>query len=197
VREILDTVEGSFWVDQYANAENSGSHYRATIREIIAQLGGAPDYLFVATATCGTLRGCLDFLTDRGLPTSVDAVGSQIFSNVKHRRLVPGLGSAIRPQLCPDTGVYRTVFVSDADCVAGCRRLLQQEAILAGGSSGGVVSALARLAHEIPAGSTCVAILPDRGDRYLDTIFSDDWVTTNLGDIDHLWKERKEFSLAS
>lgn len=200
VQEILDTVEGSFWADQYANEENAGAHYRATIQEILADLAPAPlDYLFVATSTCGTLRGCVDYLYDQGAPTrviAVDAVGSQIFSTVKHRRLIPGLGSAIRPPLCPDPGSCRPVFVTDAECVAGCRRLLRREAILAGGSSGGVVAAVERLRGEIPAGSTCVAILPDRGDRYLDTIFSDAWVEANLGDIAHLWSDEQEPPLA-
>jgi cysteine synthase A len=202
VQEILDTVAGSFWVDQYANSENAASHYRTTIREILEDLDRRPiDYLFVATATCGTLRGCLDYLVEQGSPTkvvAVDAVGSQIFSSRKHRRLIPGLGSAIRPLLCPSEGIYRTVYVDDTDCVAGCRRLVREEAILAGGSSGGVVTAVERLKDEIPAGSTCVAILPDRGDRYLDTIFCDEWVEKNLGDVAHLWEfSGKEASIVT
>ncbi len=198
VQEILETVEGSFWVDQYSNTENSGSHYRGTIREVLEALGGPPDYLFVATATCGTIRGCVDYLHDQGhLVTAdapvgssgtrvvaVDAFGSQIFSDVKRARLVPGLGSAIRPTLCPDDSFVRCLHVSDTDCVRGCHRLVQREAILAGGSSGGVVSALARLAPDIPAGSRCVVVLPDRGERYLDTIYDDAWVREHLGDID-------------
>ncbi|MEM7352038.1 MAG: 2,3-diaminopropionate biosynthesis protein SbnA [Acidobacteriota bacterium] len=194
VQEILETVEGSFWVDQYSNMENAGSHYRATIREILEVLDGAPDFLFVATATCGTLRGCVDYLRDQDLIAegegpgtrviAVDAVGSQIFSDVKSPRLVPGLGSAIRPTLCPDDSVYRCLHVTDADCVLGCRQLVRREGILAGGSSGGVVRAVERFAPEIPAGSRCAAIFPDRGERYLDTIYNDTWVQEHLGDLD-------------
>lgn len=189
VREILAAEPKAFWADQYANPENSGSHYRTTIREILEALGGAPDFLFVATATCGTLRGCLDYLLDHALPTkvvAVDAVGSQIFSSVRHPRLVPGLGSALRPALCPTATIHRCVHVTDRDCVVGCRRLVRSEAILAGASSGGVVVAIERLRSEIPEGAVCVAILPDRGERYTDTIFSDDWVRRHLGDPVHL-----------
>src|SRR5205085_1793655 len=50
------------------------------------------------------------------------------------------------------------------------------EAILAGGSSGAVIMAIERMRHTIAAGATCVAIFPDRGERYLDTIYSDGWV---------------------
>ena len=197
IDEILETVPNSFWVNQYASRENSGAHYRSTVKEILRDLDGTmPDYLFVATATCGTIRGCLDYLMDHGYPTkviAVDALGSQIFSDCKHDRLVPGLGSAICPKLTPTDGVDRCVHVTDTDCVVGCRRLASSEAILAGGSSGGVITAVERLSDEIPEGSTVVVLLPDRGERYMDTIYSDDWVREKLGDIAHHWtKAAKE-----
>lgn len=55
-------------------------------------------------------------------------------------------------------------------CVAGCRRLMEREAILAGGSSGGVLAAVEALVGRIPAGAMVVALLPDRGERYLDHV---------------------------
>lgn len=199
VREILATVDNSFWVDQYSNPSNAGSHYHTTIREIVHDLGDAPDYLFCATATCGTVRGCVDYLREHDLPTqvvAVDARGSQIFSSRKGERLIPGLGSAIRPELCPSEPLDDVVHVTDRDCVIGCRRLAKSEAILAGGSSGGVMMAIERMADTIPSDSRCVAILPDRGGRYLDTIYSDAWVRENLGEIDHHWNHHDAPALA-
>lgn len=191
IDEILKTVKNSFWTNQYANPENSDAHYRSTVKEILRDLDGEMlDYLFVATATCGTIRGCLDYLVDHGYPTkviAVDALGSQIFSDRKHDRLLPGLGSAICPKLTPSTGVHQTIHVTDIDCVVGCRRLARTEAILAGGSSGGVIRAVERMSEEIPRGATVVVLLPDRGERYLSTIYSDQWVRENLGDIAHHW----------
>jgi cysteine synthase A len=193
IDEILEKVENSFWVNQYENRENSDAHYRSTIKEILRDLDGRMlDYLFIATATCGTIRGCLDYLMDHGYPTrviAVDALGSQIFSNYKHNRLMPGLGSAFCPKLTPTDGVHKVLHVNDVDCVVGCRRLARTEAILAGGSSGGVISAVDRMSNEIPEGSTVVVLLPDRGERYLDTIYSDEWVRENLGDIAHNWSK--------
>ena len=191
INEILEEDKNSFWVNQYANQENSAAHYRSTVKEILRDLDGRMlDYLFIATATCGTLRGCLDFLVDNGFPTkviAVDALGSQIFSNYRHERLVPGFGSAICPQLTPVKGVHKHLHVNDIDCVTGCRKLARSEAILAGGSSGGVISAVEQMSSQIAKGSTAVALLPDRGERYLNTIFSDEWVRNNLGDIEHRW----------
>lgn len=191
IDEILATEENSFWVNQYASEENSGAHYRSTIKEILRDLDGYMlDYLFVATATCGTIRGCIDYLMDHGYPTrviAVDALGSQIFSDYKRHRLMPGLGSALCPKLTPTDGLHKILHVSDIDCVVGCRRLARTEAILAGGSSGAVISAVERMKNEIPEGSTVVVLLPDRGERYLDTIYSDEWVRENLGDISQHW----------
>ena len=187
VREIQDTVANTFWANQYASPENSGAHYRTTIREILQDLDGViPDYLFIATGTCGTIRGCTDYLIDQGYPTrviAVDALGSQIFTNIRHERQVPGLGSGICPQLTPAHGLHSVMHLTDMDCVLGCRRLLQAEAILAGGSSGGVISAVDKMSSEIQAGATVVVLLPDRGERYLNTIYSDDWVRENVGDM--------------
>ena len=190
IDEILEKVENSYWVNQYGNRENSGAHYRSTVKEILQTLNGKPlDFLFVATATCGTVRGCLDYLTDHKYPTkviAVDALGSQIFSNRKHSRLVPGLGSGICPKLTPTEGVHKIMHVTDMDCVVGCRRLARTEAIIAGGSSGGVISAVEQMSDEIPEGSNVVVLLPDRGERYLDTIYSDKWVLDNIGEFTHL-----------
>lgn len=196
IEEILRIDKNSFWANQYENLENSAAHYRSTVKEILHDLDGRMlDYLFIATATCGTIRGCLDFLVDHGYPTlvvAVDALGSQIFSHQNHDRLVPGLGSAIRPKLTPSDGIYRCMHMTDQDCVVGCRMLAGSEAILAGGSSGAVISAIQRMRDEIPEHSTVVALLPDRGERYLDTIYSDQWVQDNLGDFALRWTQKNK-----
>jgi cysteine synthase A len=165
------------------------------MREIAESLDGEVDYVFCATSTCGTIRGCLEYVKAHGLRTqvvAVDAVGSLIFGHTPAKRLIPGLGAGLRPELCPIEMIERCVHVSDLDCVVGCWRLVRSEAILAGGSSGAVVSALARLRDEIPSGATCVLLLPDRGERYLDTIYSDAWISAHFGDVTHLWESTLE-----
>jgi 2,3-diaminopropionate biosynthesis protein SbnA len=192
VRELLVTIEGSFWPNQYANLQNPASHYSTTMQEIAASLDGKVDFLFVATSTCGTVRGCVEYVRHFGLGTrviAVDALGSLIFSDVKAKRVVPGLGAGLRPPLCDSLAIDEFVHVTDIDCVVGCRRLMSCEAILAGGSSGGVLAAVEKLQERIPEGANCVAILPDRGERYLETLFDDCWVREHLGNIEHLWLE--------
>jgi 2,3-diaminopropionate biosynthesis protein SbnA len=192
VQTLLGQLADAFWPNQYANPENSGSHYRTTMREVVGQLGRGIDFLFVATSTCGTIRGCGEYIRDRGLKTrviAVDALGSLIFSDQQAKRFIPGLGAGLRPPLCDPSLIHDVLLVSDLDCVSGCRRLLAREAILAGGSSGAVVAAVDRYRERIPPGATCVIVLPDRGERYLDTVYNDDWVQENIGGMEHLWRE--------
>jgi 2,3-diaminopropionate biosynthesis protein SbnA len=196
VKELLRQTPGGFWPNQYVNRNNPAAHYLGTMQELAAQLDGRIDLLFIAASTCGTITGCASWLRERGMATrviAVDLVGSLIFSDVKGPRLVPGLGAAMKPPLLDRSLVDGCVHVSDLDCVVGCRRLVAREAILAGGSAGGVVMAIDKLRHEIPPGSVCVAILADRGERYLDTLYSDRWVEEHLGYVEHLWAKQVEW----
>jgi 2,3-diaminopropionate biosynthesis protein SbnA len=186
IRQIVDSIPNTFWPNQYANPNNPLAHYGRTMPEIFEVLGPDIDYVFLATSTCGTLRGCADFIHDRRMPTrivAVDAIGSVIFGHPPGKRLLPGHGAGVVPKLFKPDLADHHILVSDLDCVVGCRRLVQHEAILAGASSGAVVSAIDRLLSEgqIRRGARCVAILADRGERYLDTVYSDTWVQSHLG----------------
>ncbi|HKI04279.1 MAG TPA: 2,3-diaminopropionate biosynthesis protein SbnA [Thermoanaerobaculia bacterium] len=195
VKVLMGEIEGSFWPNQYMNSNNSGAHYRTTMHEIATALNGRIDFLFVATSTCGTIRGCAEYARDNGISTrivAVDAVGSLIFSSVKAKRMIPGLGAGMRPPLCDLSLIDECIHITDLDCVTGCRRLVTREAILAGGSSGGVATAVEKVKDSLPAGAVCVMILPDRGERYLDTVYSDDWVREHCGDVQHLWQDAEE-----
>ncbi|HEY4022229.1 MAG TPA: 2,3-diaminopropionate biosynthesis protein SbnA [Pseudonocardiaceae bacterium] len=192
VRELVATVPHAYWPNQYANPLNAKAHQR-TMREIARALRGRVDYLFCAAGSGGTLRGCTDYIRAAGLSTTViavDAVGSAIFGDQRSvPRLIPGHGSSIRPALLDRTVPDEVVHVTDLDCVLGCRMLVNRESILAGGSSGAVIAAVERVRHRIPDGASCAVILPDGGDRYLDTIYSDTWVRTHFGAVPRLWDD--------
>jgi N-(2-amino-2-carboxyethyl)-L-glutamate synthase len=189
VRDLVADIPGAFWPNQYANERNSGSHYRTTMHEVATALDGKVDFVFCATSTCGTVRGCGEYVRDhreQGLSTrvvAVDAKGSLIFSDEKAKRMFPGMGAGLRPPLCDLRFIDDFILVSDLECVAGCRRLVRREGILSGASSGGLIAAVDRFRDKIPAGSNAVVILPDRGERYLDTVYSDDWVREHLGSV--------------
>src|SRR5262249_24413457 len=144
VRALLGAIEDSFWPNQYANLDNASAHYKATMREIDEALDGKIEYLFCAASSCGTIRGCADYLQDYNLRTRifpVDAVGSVVFGGQPAKRLIPGHGAMKRPELYRPDMADECIHVTDLDCVVGCRRLVRTEAILVGGSSGGVLMA--------------------------------------------------------
>ncbi|HEX2254536.1 MAG TPA: 2,3-diaminopropionate biosynthesis protein SbnA [Thermoanaerobaculia bacterium] len=192
VRDLRERHPDSFWPNQYANPMNPRAHDLSTMAEVADALDGRVDFLFVATSTCGTIRGCADYARRHGMSTrivAVDARGSRIFSEEKAERWIPGLGAGLRPEHFDPSLVDHFHHVTDLDCVRGCRTLVAREAIFAGGSSGAVVAALERLQDLVPAGANCVLVLPDRGERYLDTVYSNDWVRERFGELEFLGPE--------
>ncbi|MCP6762146.1 MAG: 2,3-diaminopropionate biosynthesis protein SbnA [Fischerella sp. CENA71] len=185
VKSLLSSIPNSFWCNQYANLNNARAHYQ-TMHEIMSALDGRLDYLFCSTGSCGTLRGCAEYIRSHDFNTkviAVDAKGSVIFGDKRSKRLIPGHGAARVPELFQPGLADVYVHVTDMDCIIGCHRLLRSEAILAGGSSGGVIAAIDKKRKEIPIGATCAAILCDRGERYLDTIYSETWVKEHFDEL--------------
>lgn len=194
VRELLVEHGNAFWPNQYANEENSGAHFRTTMREVATALDDRVDFLLCAASTCGTVRGCGEYVRKHRMATrviAVDSVGSLIFSDQQGPRYLPGMGAGVRPPLCDLRFIDEHVLVSDLECILACRRLVRQEGILAGASSGGLIAAVDKLRDRIPAGANCVVILPDRGERYVDTVYSDAWVREHFGEVPDLWPEKE------
>jgi cysteine synthase A len=179
-------------VNQYSNVYTAAAHHR-TMEEICAFFNGQVDYLFCPASTCGTLRGCAEYLRKNGMDhtriIAVDAVGSVIFGGAKGKRLIPGHGAGTRPGLYQEGLADRCIPVTDLECVIGCRLLLSKEALLVGGTAGATLMAVEHIKDQIPSGANCVLIFPDRGERYLDTIYCDEWVEKQFGcslkEIDH------------
>lgn len=183
VKELLSEIPDSWWPNQYANPDNPAAHDQ-TIREIIEVIPRV-DAVVCATGSCGTLRGCHEALRRLSPGTrliAVDAKGSAIFdeAGAPHPRSVPGHGASVRPPLWRAGLADQLVLVSDGDCVVGCQEALRSEALLLGGSSGAILTAIHRIAPTIPAGSTVVTILPDGGERYIDTIYDPSWVSSHV-----------------
>jgi cysteine synthase A len=184
VERLLAQIPNSFWPDQYANDSNPAAHAAGTMREIDEALGGDIDHLFVATSTTGTLRGCGAYLREQGRSTrlvAVDSTGSALFGGVRATRRMPGFGAGVETGLSAEAEFDELMRVSDLDCVVGCRRLAEREAILAGASSGAVAFALEAAAAGMAPGSRCVAIFHDGGAGYLETVYDDGWVERELG----------------
>lgn len=186
VRELLAAHPDSYWPNQYGNAHNYLAHSEGTMPEIVRQLGRV-DYVIGGVSTCGTMLGCADYVRRNGLSAkivAVDAAGSVILGGEKGARVFPGLGAGIVPPFATRSFMDLGVYVTDGEMASACRELALTEAILAGPSSGAVLAALRSVWDELPDGSVCAAILHDRGDRYMDTVFNDEWMAAAFGKKD-------------
>jgi cysteine synthase len=141
--------------------------------------------LFVAAGTTGTLMGCARFLREWHRPVrivAVDSVGSVTFGGPPGRRLVPGVGTSVRPPMLEASYVDEVLMVEEADAIRACHRLARSGFVF-GGSTGTVVSAATEwLAEHGTPGLTAVAIAPDLGERYLDTVYDAGWVADRYGE---------------
>jgi cysteine synthase A len=184
VRELCAADDSYVWLNQYANEGNWRAHYANTAPQILKQF---PDLglLFVGAGTTGTLMGCARFFRDEGLPVTVvavDAVGSVTFGGEPERRLIPGLGTSRRPEILDPSFVDDVVHVSESDTIRACHRLAAH-GFLFGGSTGTVVAgALRWLArNDGSEHRTAVLIAPDLGERYLGSVYDENWLHTNYG----------------
>jgi N-(2-amino-2-carboxyethyl)-L-glutamate synthase len=184
VRAICASDDRYVWLNQYANPQNWKAHYRSTAPAIARQFPQL-DVLFVGAGTCGTLMGCAHYFRQWHRPVrvvAVDTVGSVTFGGPPGRRMIPGLGMSVRPPMLDESYVDEVVFVEESDTIRACHRLASK-GFLFGGSTGTVVSgAMEWLTLNGSQDLTAVAIAPDFGERYLDTVYHTSWVLDLYGE---------------
>jgi N-(2-amino-2-carboxyethyl)-L-glutamate synthase len=184
VRAICASDDRYVWLNQYANPQNWKAHYRSTAPAIARQFPQL-DVLFVGAGTCGTLMGCARYFREWHRPVrvvAVDTVGSVTFGGPPGRRMIPGLGMSVRPPMLDESYVDEVVRVKEADTIRACHRLASK-GFLFGGSTGTVVSgAMEWLTLNGSPNVTAVAIAPDFGERYLDTVYHTNWVQDLYGE---------------
>ena len=182
IKQLLQNNKNYVWTNQYANQANVKAHEETTAAEI-TQTFKEPDYLFIGAGTCGTLMGCINHFNKKKLKTkiiAVDACGSVTFSNNPGKRLLPGIGTSLRPEICKIEKVSKVIHVSEEDTIACCYDLLNKFGMLAGASTGSVLSAIKAFEDELTPNSTIVAISPDLGDGYLQSLYSAEWLKKNF-----------------
>lgn len=183
VQALCASDDRYVWLNQYTNANNWQAHYRTTA-PAIAQQFPELDVLIVGAGTTGTLMGCARYFRQwrRSVRiVAVDAVGSASFGGRPARRMIPGLGTSVRPPLLEESYVDEVIHVEEADTIRACHRLARG-GFLFGGSTGTVVSAATNwLAEHGGDELTAVAIAPDLGERYLDTIYQEEWLRDLYG----------------
>ncbi|MGY0491042.1 2,3-diaminopropionate biosynthesis protein SbnA [Streptomyces sp. WG-D5] len=177
VRAMCAADDRYVWLDQHSNNHNWRAHYRTTA-PAIAHRFPRLDVLFVGAGTTGTLMGCARWFWQwrrRVHIVAVDSVGSVSFGGPAGRRLIPGLGAGVRPPLLDTSYIDDVVHVDESDALRTCRALAAR-GFLFGGSTGTVISGARQwLDRHGQPDLTSVAIAPDLGERYLDTVYRPGW----------------------
>lgn len=174
--EILAQTPGAIMLQQFENDANPLAHVRTTGPEILRALEGSALRLraFVATAgTGGTITGTGRYLkTERpGVRViAVEPAASPVLSGgpAGHHR-IPGMGPGFVPSILDREVLDEIVSVTDDEALRTMRRLLREEGLLAGPSSGAAVAAALRVAAGLGPGDAVVTLLPDTGERYVST----------------------------
>ena len=172
--------------DQHNNRINNEAHYRTTGPEIWEQMDGRIDVLVAGIGTGGTICGAARYLKEQDSSIKVVAIdpeGSVFFDWFHNRRmvepgayLIEGLGDE-EIIGCPEFDLLDDMLrVSDREAFLATRELARVEAILAGGSSGAALWGVRQVAKALDGPGRIVTLFPDSGNRYLSTIFCDNWM---------------------
>lgn len=154
-----------FMLNQFANPDNYGMHYKTTGPEIWNDTDGKITHFVSAMGTTGTIMGVSKYLKEQN--SAIEIVGTQPTDGSK----IPGI-RRWSPEMVPDifdaSRVDTVLDVSQEEAITMSRRMAKEEGILAGMSSGGALAAAIRVAEKLDSG-IIVCITCDRGDRYLST----------------------------
>jgi cysteine synthase A len=172
---------GAIWANQWDNTANRRAHIEGTAEEIWADTGGKVDGFVSAVGSGGTLGGVSDGLKAKRRDIQIalaDVPGAALYSfyttgtlKAEGSSITEGIGQGRITKNIEGAVVDRAYFIPDAESVAICFQLLQEEGLCMGGSTGVNVAGAIRLAKEMGPGHTIVTLLCDYGTRYQSKLF--------------------------
>ncbi|MEV0680271.1 cysteine synthase family protein [Actinosynnema sp. NPDC050436] len=186
---------GAYHPDQHNNPGNANG-YAGLAEELLRQVGTV-DVLIASIGTGGSLCGTVRALRAAGARTrsvAVEPVGSIIFGGPPAHYHQTGAGSPDGFPIGSNVDyalVDQAHRVSDCDAFAGARVVARRTGVLVGGTTGGAVHVALRRLLSCPAGSTVVVLGNDAGEKYLDSVYDDDWLRER-GVLDQLAHRRVE-----
>jgi cysteine synthase A len=168
-----------FWPSQYDNAHNPGAY--APVAELISETLGEIDCLVGTVGSGGSVCGTssyLRLLSPHLYVVGVDTVNSVLFGQPDGKRALRGLGNSLMPPNLDHTHFDEVHWVSAAEAFHVTRHLHRNYALFHGGTSGAAYQVARWWARKNP-GAKVVALLPDEGYRYQQTIYDDEWLRSN------------------
>ena len=189
-------------LDQYANPSNPLAHYDGTGQEILDDLNGKVDMIVIGAGTGGTITGvarkikeqCPDVIIVGADPVGSILAGGDHVGSYK----VEGIGYDFVPDVLDRKVIDRWVKTTDRESFLLARRLIREEGLLCGGSSGTAILAALKEAKTLKKGQNCVVLLADGVRNYMTKFVDDQWMEDNRffrldcmeGNVDLLLKNK-------
>lgn len=170
-KDYICNHKNVYWTNQYGSKYVWEAYF--SLGEELCNEMEKIDYVFIAVSTCGTLAGTSLRIKAR-FPNckiiAVDIAGSQIFEKSSRKKYISGIGTGFVPRNLDD------FVIEEVDAISECKKLLSKR-IVVGASSGAVAYAIQnykKYSNDLQM-EKIVGVFPDRGERYLDTIYNKDW----------------------
>ncbi len=182
-KKLNKEIPNSHILDQYSNPDNPDAHYEGTAEEILADFGTDLDMCVMGVGTGGTITGVAKKLKEK-IPT-IKIIGADPYGSILgggdeiYPYQVEGIGYDFFPDVLDNNLVDEYVKTKDKDSFILARRLIKEEGLLCGGSSGSAMSAALEKAKNLKAGQKCLILLPDGVRNYLSKFLSDEWMKEN------------------
>lgn len=199
-KQIVAETPNAILANQYHNPENPRSHYLTTGPEIWEQTRGQVTDVIVGMGTGGTISGIGRYLKEQNPSIKiigVDPTGSILLETWQKGSMpddalarpykIEGIGEDFLPSTLDLSVIDEVIRVTDKEAFQWTRRIVKEEGIFCGVSSGAALAAAMKYVQELPPGHLAVVIFPDSGSRYLSKVFDDKWMREN-GFLESEWE---------
>jgi cystathionine beta-synthase len=186
-KRLNKEIPNSHILDQYSNPSNPLAHYDGTAEEILYQCNNKLDMIVISAGTGGTITGIARKLKEK-IPhiivVGVDPVGSilaeppELNSSISSYK-VEGIGYDFIPTVLDRQVVDKWYKTSDKESFIMARKLIKEEGLLVGGSSGSVMVGAVQAAKTLNSNQRCLVILPDSVRNYMTKFLNDNWMRQN------------------
>ena len=182
-KKLNKEIKNSHILDQYKNPDNPEAHYKFTAQEILDEFGNNLSMVVMGVGTGGTITGVAKRLKEE-IP-KIKIIGADPYGSILgggedvFPYLVEGIGYDFFPDVLNNNIIDKYIKVNDKDSFFYARKLIREEGLLVGGSSGTALCAALKAASVLGVDDNCLVILPDSIRNYLSKFVNDNWMIDN------------------